>query len=212
MRVKRNIRLFLISIACMASIVCFAQQRQTEIKPLQYRGIHWGMEDGLAWYSGNLMIKDAKGFMWFGTQWGGLCRFDGAVFEKMIFDKKNRNTINSEGIMAFVEDSLHNIWIGTKYELSRYDIMADTFTNFVTVIDSIHSKRTAVPFWSTRDQVYCLESDINIVSYNIHSFQRRTLLTITDSEYLRVGGVSLNYTILDSASNCLWMLESYDQR
>jgi class 3 adenylate cyclase len=169
------------------------------------------MEDGLGWYFANLMIKDANGFMWFGTQWGGLCRFDGAVFEKMTFDKNKKDAINSEGIMGFVEDSLHNIWIGTKYELSRYDIRADTFTNFVKIIDSIHTKRSAVPFWATRNQVYCMETDISIVSYNIHSLERRVLLTLTDSENLQVGGLSLNYTILDTASNCLWMLELYDK-
>ena len=198
--------------ACLTGLESIAQQRQNEIKPDQYRAIHWGMEDGLGWYFANLMIKDAKGFMWFGTQWGGLCRFDGAVFEKMIFDKNKRNAINSEGIMGFVEDSLHNIWIGTKYELSRYDIRADTFTNFVKANDSIHYKRPAVPFWSTRDFVYCLETDQSIVSYNIHSFQKKVLLTLTDTENSQVGGLGLNYAILDEASNCLWMLELYDQK
>src|SRR4030095_4739704 len=98
----------------------------------------------------------------------------------MTFDKNKKGAINSEGIMGFVEDSLHNIWIGTKYELSRYDIRADTFTNFVKIIDSIHTKRSAVPFWATRNQVYCMETDISIVSYNIHSLERRVLLTLTD--------------------------------
>jgi ligand-binding sensor domain-containing protein len=33
--------------------------------------------------------------------------------------------------LGLTEDSLHNIWIGTPAGLSRYDIKADTFTNFL---------------------------------------------------------------------------------
>src|SRR6476660_9114248 len=127
-RVKKIIIPFLISISCFAGIDSLAQQRQKEIRPDQYRAVHLTREDGLAWDGVNTMIKDAKGFLWVGSHGGGFCRFDGASFKKYFPDQNDRNTINSDNIISFAEDSLHNIWIGTQKGISRYDIKADTFT------------------------------------------------------------------------------------
>ena len=102
------------------------------------------------------MIKDSKGFLWIGSSspGGELCRFDGAIFKKYIPDPQKSGTINSDYIQSFEEDSLHNIWIGTGKGISRYDSKADTFTNFLPLIDTGSSSKTIVPFWATKDEVY----------------------------------------------------------
>ena len=88
-------------IACLTGNYSFSQQHKKEIKPDQYRAVHWTMEDGLSCDGVNTMIKDAKGFLWIGSNGGGFCRFDGASFKKYLPDPNNRNTINSDKIISF---------------------------------------------------------------------------------------------------------------
>ena len=86
-RVKKIIKQFLISIVCLTAIDSFAQQSQNKTKPDQYRVVHWGTEEGLNSTIANILIKDAKGFLWIGNAGGGLSRFDGADFKDYIPDK-----------------------------------------------------------------------------------------------------------------------------
>ena len=97
------------------------QQRLEKSKSDQYLVIHWTMQDGLADNGGNVMLKDIKEFLWVGSHYGELCRFDGATFKKYIPNPRIKGMINSGGIRALVEDSLHHIWIGTSNGISRYE-------------------------------------------------------------------------------------------
>ena len=97
------------------------------------------------------MIKDINGFLWVGTSFG-LNRFDGGRFKKYFADKTKKNkTIVGNVIEGLIEDSLHNIWIGTDKGLSCYDIKADSFRN----ISSDLPETDIVPFWATKDEVFC---------------------------------------------------------
>src|SRR5689334_578029 len=104
--------------------VCFAQKEK-------YRAVLWGTDEGLSWAGGNFMIKDKNGFLWISSVFGGLNRFDGNAFKKYPEEGSDRGNIASVyTAYGLIEDSLHNIWIGTNEGISRYDINADTFTNF----------------------------------------------------------------------------------
>ena len=74
---KNRIISFFVLIACLTGKYSFSQQQKKEIKPDQYRAVHWTVKDGLTDDIGNIMIKDAKGFMWIASVKGELCRFDG---------------------------------------------------------------------------------------------------------------------------------------
>ena len=198
--------LFLVIIESLISITCFSQQT---VKTDRYRAVQWGIEEGLPWTIGNLLIKDAKGFLWIGNWFGGLCRFDGSDFIKFIPAPHKPGVINADAILAFVEDSLKNIWIGTSEGLSRYDIKADTFTNFSYANSPVNSRQKVIPFWATNNDVYCLESGIGISAYNIHSLKKRKLLPLTDKIIDSIPGA--NYIILDTPSDCIWMLENYSR-
>jgi len=209
---KKIIISFLILIAFLPGIDSISQQPYKEIKPDQYRAVHWTTQDGLSNDQSNVMIKDVKGFLWLGSAGGALCRFDGARFKKYFPEPNKSGAINSDAIFGFVEDSLNNIWIGTGIGLSRYDIKADTFTNFVSIIDSVNANRSVIPFWSTRDQLYCLQSGYRIVAYDIYSLKGKTVLTLSESDRTIRSGAGIVYTIVDTVSKCLWMLErNYDQ-
>ncbi len=76
----------------LAGITSFAQKVN---KPDQYRAIHWTMEEGLNNNIMNVMLKDAKGFLWIGIASGELTRFDGARFKTFIPDPKKQGAINA---------------------------------------------------------------------------------------------------------------------
>jgi hypothetical protein len=125
-----------------------------------------------------------KVFLWISTGYG-LNRFDGSRFKNYFAGSHNNATISDGGrsdlgVQAFgnyigtlKEDSLHNIWIGTDVGLQRYDIKADTFTNFLPFVDS--TDPGAFPFQATKDEMYCIDV-YRIVAYNIHSFTKKFLI------------------------------------
>jgi hypothetical protein len=131
------------------------------------------VKDGLTADISNFMIKDAKGFMWIASGQGELCRFDGSVFKKYIPNPQKPNEIHFNEILGFVEDSLNNIWIGTKFGLSRYDIKADSFSNFTTVVDSVNSNSSIIPFWSTNNEVYCLEAGLRVGRHELGVYEHQ---------------------------------------
>ena len=202
---RKTIIPFLLSFACLSFIDSISQSRKDEIKLQEYRAVHLTIDDGLGSDNLNVMIKDVKGFVWFGAVYGGFCRFDGAVFKRYIPDPVKRGAISSDKIFAFSEDSLHNIWIGTDKGISRYDIKADTFTNFISGIDPTAAKKVNLPFWSTSTKLFCIENELHIVEYDIYSLKKKKLLSFKESDKIQI-----KYIIFDSATNSLWMM-NYDR-
>ena len=196
-------------IACATGDHCFAQQN----KPDQYRAIHLTVKDGLSGYGMYTMYKDSKGFLWIGStsNVGELHRFDGVVFKKYVPDAGESGEINSGYIQSFEEDSLHNIWIGTGKGISRYDIKADTFTNFLPLIDTGSSSPTIVPFWATKDEVFCMEPGALITIFNIHTLARKKLVQLSKKDDPGILS-NLNKSFFDAGSNSIWMLRNYEQQ
>src|SRR5512138_3567049 len=83
----------------------------------QYFFRKYSNEDGLAQASVYCMLQDSRGFIWVGTEGGGLSRFDGYKFET--FTKANGLTDNI--IRSLCEDRDGKIWIGTDNGLTLYD-------------------------------------------------------------------------------------------
>ena len=102
-----------------------------------------------------------------------------------------------------VEDSLHNIWIGTNNGLFRYDIKADTFAHFLPAAGLALSNLDILPFQATKDELFCVESDSIITTYNIHSFAKESVATITFADSVMKG-----ISHFDEGSNSLWMLRN----
>jgi len=176
-----------------------------------YRAIHWAMEDGLPLSSTRTMFKDARGFLWVGgggSFAGALCRFDGTVFKRYLPGQEKRGAIRSDDIYTFKEDSLHNIWMGTRRGISRYDMKADTFTNFSPFIDSAFESIIA-PFWATNDEVYCMEPGGVITTINIHTLKREKILQLSATNRPGIGWNS-NKSFFDKSSNSIWVLRAYE--
>src|SRR6266487_1276374 len=109
MRLSKKILLLLIS--CLVVHFSIAQQQKDNASKDQYHAIHWDIENGLsrAWVS--FFLKDVNGFLWISNF--GLNRFDGNTFKNYFADKNSNKTIIDNYTLRPIEDSLHNIWIGT---------------------------------------------------------------------------------------------------
>ncbi len=83
----------------------------------QYNFIQYSISEGLAQSQVYAMAQDSKGYLWFGTQGGGLSRFDGKEFDNF----STKDGLPSNAISSIFEDQEKNIWVGTKRGLSKYD-------------------------------------------------------------------------------------------
>ncbi len=80
--------------------------------------------EGLPQNTVDCILKDSKGFMWFGT-WNGLCRFDGYNFN--IFQKQEEEGLSGNFIQSLAEDQDGNIWVGTENGLAFFDYLQMKF-------------------------------------------------------------------------------------
>jgi len=90
---------------------------------------HLSIIDGLSKNGVTSILKDAKGFMWFGT-YDGLNRFDGVDFKVYYHNIYDSTSISSNWINDLFEDSDGNLWIGTLNGLNYYNKEEDNFKHF----------------------------------------------------------------------------------
>ena len=93
----------------------------------QYNFTRFSVEEGLPRSGVYCLLEDSRGFMWIGTEGGGLARFDGREFVTYtIGDGLPDNTIRS-----LYEDGQGNLWMGTNGNgLCKFD--GRTFTTYTS--------------------------------------------------------------------------------
>ena len=102
--------------------VAFAQTPKVEFR-------HITLDDGLSNNWVKCIMKDSRGFMWFGTS-NGLNRYDGVEFR--IFKNKidNPKSLSNNTINTIFEDNKGNIWIGTQNGLNVFDRKTEEFYTY----------------------------------------------------------------------------------
>ena len=78
--------------------------------------VSYTTEEGLSSNEIHALHRDAKGFMWIGTQ-NGLNRFDGREFK--VYTKENDSGLSFNNIHKILEDDQENLWLiktNEKYE------------------------------------------------------------------------------------------------
>lgn len=104
-------------------------------------------EEGLSSSVITCMMKDSRGFIWFGTQ-DGLNRYDGYTFTVYKENDTLPGSISGNYILSLFEDDDGFIWVGTENNgLNRYNRSADKFT----VFRAVPGKKDALPDNSIRD-------------------------------------------------------------
>ncbi len=106
-----------------------------EEKRLQFSRIT--VEDGLSQNFIRAILRDHKGFMWFGTE-NGLNRYDGYTFQIFQHDPKDSTSLTNNAIACLYEDRLKRLWCGhVDGGVSRYDRDKESF------IRSLHDPKNS---------------------------------------------------------------------
>ncbi len=75
------------------------------------------------------IYEDSKGELWAGSFSQGLCRVNRKNGNVINYNTKNSNISNS-GIYSIIEDTDHNLWLGTGYGISCYNRSQNSFRNY----------------------------------------------------------------------------------
>ncbi|MDX8337760.1 two-component regulator propeller domain-containing protein [Draconibacterium sp. IB214405] len=105
--------------------ICFGLEAQNSTVLEQPRLNYLTTNEGLPQNTIDCILKDSKGFMWFGT-WNGLCRFDGYTFQ--IFKSQQEKWLPGNFIQTLCEDQNGNLWVGTNKGLAFFDYSRLKFT------------------------------------------------------------------------------------
>ena len=82
-----------------------------------YNFLSYSLEEGLPQSQIYAMIEDAEGYLWLGTQGGGLSRFNGQQFTNFT----TNDGLPSNYIQALIEDKNGRIWIGHPKAISYFE-------------------------------------------------------------------------------------------
>ena len=77
----------------------------------------YSIEEGLPQSNVYCIVQDSRGYLWMGTDGGGLSRFDGLKF--VTYNRKKGLAGNH--VRALMEDSKGNLWIGTDGGITFYN-------------------------------------------------------------------------------------------
>ena len=123
---------------------------------------HLTSSDGLSCNHVECILKDSRGYMWFGTEYG-LNRFDGYRFKH--FFKKDI-PYSSDNISSLQEDSWGNIWIYMGV-FTVYDWKTDSFIEGKQFYAKIYSM-----YLSTTRNVYGLRQTTSFMLLNTTNHTR----------------------------------------
>ncbi len=163
-------RVLLISFICVLMVqVAFGQDLTPRFRQLT-------MEHGLSQSSITCVLKDSRGFMWFGTE-DGLNRYDGTDFTVYRPVPGDQRSLSNSYINTLVEDQDGFLWIGTKNGLNRYDPDQDNFMTYLQdIANSASLDRNCIntlqkspdgQLWvGTWNGLYAFEPDTGFTKYN----------------------------------------------
>lgn len=119
------------------------------------------LEDGLPQSQVYAITQDEKGYLWLGTQGGGLAQFDGNIFK--VFNENHGLASNYINALKSVRDT---IYIGTKLGLSIK--LKNRFVNIKTPeINSIREINSKV-YLLTKSGVYMVLDDFSAKKLELH--------------------------------------------
>ncbi|MEL6812205.1 MAG: two-component regulator propeller domain-containing protein, partial [Bacteroidota bacterium] len=155
---------------------------------------HLALEEGLSQLSVTCIIKDSKGFMWFGTE-DGLNKYDGNKFTVYQHQPDKPESISDSYINTIIEDDKGAIWIGTNNGLNRFNPKTETFTKCMSSatrpgslpsnhINTIFITRSGQLLIGTSKGLLLYKSDDTFLSY--HPYQKMSpysVIAISEDSY-----------------------------
>jgi ligand-binding sensor domain-containing protein len=115
---------FVILIFALISPAAFAQQDQIQFSRID-------LSNGLSHNQVNSILKDSKGFLWFGTL-SGLNRYDGYQFKTFRHEANDSTSIADDFITNIFELPDHKLYLETRSGANVYDNISQTFIRNVS--------------------------------------------------------------------------------
>ena len=115
-------------IFCLFIVFSVSQTSNAQKENLRFE--HIGIEEGLSNENVTAILQDSKGYIWFGTERGGLNKYDGYTFTKYKFDPLDSNSISQNLIYTIFEDKRGDIWVSTYEGLCKFDLATEKFTRY----------------------------------------------------------------------------------
>lgn len=84
--------------------------------------LHFGKKDGLSDNSVLSILEDKDGNLWFGTNSGGVTRYDGRTF----INYTEADGLTDNTVYTIMQDKNRNLWFATMGGATKYD--GKTFT------------------------------------------------------------------------------------
>jgi len=94
----------------------------------QFQFSRLDINNGLSHNWVTCIMKDSKGFMWFGTL-SGLNKYDGAKFKVFKHAISDTTTLNDDFIVSIAEGPDNKIWVETRNGFNIYDPLKDSFVH-----------------------------------------------------------------------------------
>jgi ligand-binding sensor domain-containing protein len=88
---------------------------------------HFSEEHKLPSHSYSSILQDKKGYIWFGTDWHGLIKYDGYTFKFFNQDPFDLNSLGSPNTRSLCNDIHGNVWIAGEGGVSKYDPHKENF-------------------------------------------------------------------------------------
>src|SRR5688500_7799014 len=108
---KNNMRFLLFSLVIMSNMALCTLHAQ----PFSFR--NFSLSEGLPQSQVLCAMTDSRGYLWAGTSEGGLCRFDGKIFEVFTIS----DGLPSNSIRALHQSGNYELIIGTSRGLCTFD-------------------------------------------------------------------------------------------
>ena len=86
-------------------------------------------DDGLSQSSVRSILRDHRGFMWFGTD-DGLNKYDGYRFTAFKRDPEDPGSLSDNYVRELYEDRERVLWVGTNLGLNALDRETGSFRRF----------------------------------------------------------------------------------
>ncbi len=154
----------LLSLFFLAFSVCFGQDGNLIFENIS-------TFQGLSSTRAKCIFQDSKGYMWFGTQGGGINRFDGYNFTVYKQEPDVPGSIIHNNIYDIDEDLDGNIWIAATDGISIYLPSEDKFKNYFLAdyIEEIsnHSYSDVYSILvDSKDRIWIGHSHLGVISFD----------------------------------------------
>ncbi|MCP4348757.1 MAG: response regulator [Desulfobacterales bacterium] len=121
--------IFLVVLIISASLSLFTRDVYARENARDIRFEHITIKQGLSQNSISCILRDSRGFMWFGTT-EGLNKYDGYDFTPYLHTLEDPTSISDSHINTIYEDRWEILWIGTRGGLNRLDRNSERFTHY----------------------------------------------------------------------------------